>query len=68
MDPDLVGTFPPPQMTYGKSFDGFVPLGPCIVSRNVRVLCLHPIYGALTLCTAGNREPTQPVPPYEGQW
>ncbi|EXJ74311.1 uncharacterized protein A1O5_02607 [Cladophialophora psammophila CBS 110553] len=35
MDPDLVGTFPPPQMTYGKSFDGFVPLGPGIVSTNV---------------------------------
>src|SRR5882757_5076532 len=37
MDPALVGTFPPPQMTYGKSFDGFCPLGPCIVSADVRV-------------------------------
>ncbi|OAP56445.1 hypothetical protein AYL99_09624 [Fonsecaea erecta] len=35
MDPDLVGTFPPPQMTYGKSFDGFCPVGPCIVSADV---------------------------------
>lgn len=35
VDPDLVGTFPPPQMTYGKSFDGFLPLGPCIVSSSV---------------------------------
>jgi 2-keto-4-pentenoate hydratase/2-oxohepta-3-ene-1,7-dioic acid hydratase in catechol pathway len=67
MDSDLVGTFPPPQMTYGKSFDGFVPLGPCIVSRNVRVLCVRPTFGALTLRTPGNRESTQPVPPHEGQ-
>ncbi|OQU99448.1 hypothetical protein CLAIMM_05079 [Cladophialophora immunda] len=35
MDPTLVGTFPPPQMTYGKSFDGFCPVGPCIVSADV---------------------------------
>lgn len=35
MDPELVGTFPPPQVTYGKSFDGFAPLGPCIVSSNI---------------------------------
>lgn len=35
MDPDLVGKFPPPQVTYGKSFDGFAPLGPCIVSSDV---------------------------------
>ncbi|OAL36451.1 hypothetical protein AYO20_04347 [Fonsecaea nubica] len=35
MDPNLVGTFPPPQMTYGKSFDGFCPVGPCIVSADI---------------------------------
>ena len=35
MDPDLVGSFPPPQVAFGKSFDGFAPLGPCIVSTEV---------------------------------
>ncbi|OAP55013.1 hypothetical protein AYL99_10713 [Fonsecaea erecta] len=34
-DPDLVGTWPPPQMTFAKSFDGFCPMGPCIASTKV---------------------------------
>lgn len=37
MDPKLVGTFPPPQMSFGKSFDTFAPIGPCIVSTKVNV-------------------------------
>ncbi|KAJ5620146.1 hypothetical protein N7510_004130 [Penicillium lagena] len=35
MDPELVGTRPPPQMSFSKSFDGFCPVGPCIVSTKV---------------------------------
>lgn len=35
MDPELVGTFPPPQMSFGKSFDMFAPMGPCIASTKV---------------------------------
>ncbi|KAH8703391.1 hypothetical protein BGW36DRAFT_288829 [Talaromyces proteolyticus] len=35
MDPDLVGTSPPPQMSFSKSFDGFCPVGPCVVSSKI---------------------------------
>ena len=39
MDPALVGTVPPPQMSFAKSFDGFCPVGPCIVSSKVSIAC-----------------------------
>jgi 2-keto-4-pentenoate hydratase/2-oxohepta-3-ene-1,7-dioic acid hydratase in catechol pathway len=41
MDPELVGVHPPPQISFSKSFDGFCPIGPCIVSAEVRLKSLH---------------------------
>jgi 2-keto-4-pentenoate hydratase/2-oxohepta-3-ene-1,7-dioic acid hydratase in catechol pathway len=35
MDPELVGTHPPPQMSFSKAFDTFCPIGPCIVAAHV---------------------------------
>ena len=50
MDPKLVGTFPPPQMSFGKSFDTFAPIGPCIVSAQVKASFQYYYY-----CTVFNR-------------
>ena len=35
MDPALIGTHPPPQISFSKAFDTFCPIGPCITSANV---------------------------------
>ncbi|KAJ9612956.1 hypothetical protein H2200_002897 [Cladophialophora chaetospira] len=32
LDPELLDKFPPPQVVFGKSFDGFCPIGPAIIS------------------------------------
>ncbi|KAH8799760.1 hypothetical protein F5884DRAFT_686359 [Xylogone sp. PMI_703] len=50
-DPDLVGTSPPPQMSFSKSFDTFAPMGPCITSTT-----LIPNPHVLPLCTRVNGE------------
>jgi 2-keto-4-pentenoate hydratase/2-oxohepta-3-ene-1,7-dioic acid hydratase in catechol pathway len=35
MDPELIGTTPPPQISFSKTFDTFCPMGPCITSAAV---------------------------------
>ena len=35
MDPELIGTRPPPQISFSKTFDTFCPMGPCITSAEV---------------------------------
>lgn len=35
MDPELIGTHPPPQISFSKTFDTFCPIGPCIVAAHV---------------------------------
>lgn len=35
LDPELLDKFPPPQVVFGKSFDGFCPVGPAIISAQV---------------------------------
>lgn len=35
MDPELIGTHPPPQISFSKAFDTFCPIGPMIVSAKV---------------------------------
>lgn len=41
MDPELIGTHPPPQISFSKAFDTFCPIGPMIVSARVCPIAKH---------------------------